>query len=192
MNALNLLLLRLFADQPGIILNSVSPSMIGQMKELCTGCVLSPVKASVQEMQSVVFVISGGEDIPPFSFPDISNVWIENGIGYIQFRKIRKSFRIKESLAKIFIEFKDARYWEPDFSFCLFPVKSDSETLLKGIQDRLDFLNADKRFGSLDDLNSRKNESVRSQNYEEASNLRDEEKELLEELTSHYQEKFGS
>lgn len=195
MNTLNILLLRLILDQPKIIINSQLKDFAWQINLLCSGSVLNPVTASAEEMQSVVFILPNSEEIPPFSFPDISNVWVEeiSGVGRIQFRKIRETFRIGKGLADILIEFKDLGYWSPDFSFSVELISSeDSSGYLMGIEKRLDFLQNDERFGLLDDLMRKKDEFVRSQKYEEASDLREKEKRLLTDMRTLYGEKFGS
>ncbi|MCF7831489.1 MAG: UvrB/UvrC motif-containing protein [Candidatus Pacebacteria bacterium] len=199
MNALNLLLLRLVLDQPKIGINSQSKDFAWQINLLCSGSVLNPVTASTEEIQSVVFILQNREEIPPFSFSDISNVWIEegSGAGRIQFRKMREAFRIGKGLAEILIEFKDLGYWSPDFSFSVELVASkDSQDYLKGIQKRLDFLNPQyPNFLEIDRLNSEKDRLVREHHYEEAANFRDKLvafKDQMGDIALLYRQEFGS
>lgn len=195
MNSLNILLLRLILDQPKIIINSQLKDLAWQINLLCSGSVLNPVTASAEEMQSVVFILPNREEIPPFSFPDISNVWVEegSGAGRIQFRKINKAFHTGQGLVDILTEFKDLGYWSPDFSFSVELVESkDSQDYLKGIQKRLEFLKAEKRFDLLDELREKHNEFVKLEKYDKASGVIDEAQKLREELYFSYQEKFGS
>jgi|GEM_PF-2702193 len=192
MNTLNLLLLRLIEDRPDIIINSGSSGLIQQIRSLCMGSELNPVTASIEEMQSVVFIISN-VSLPPFSFLDISNVWIDGGQGKIQLRKIYQTFTITESLAKILLEFKDLGCWISDCSFSLTGEREENDkACAQGINDRLDFLNSDNRFSLLSDLIRELGHLMLSKQYEKPDSMLTEIKNLTGELTPLYQKKFGS
>jgi hypothetical protein len=193
MNALNLLLLRLVAEQPAMIMNSSSPDLIVQIKELCEGFTLNPVRASVEEMQSIVFIFTDVE-LPPFSFSDISNVWIEDdGEGRVQLRKVYKSFRVRKNLAEALLAFKDLGYWVSDCSFSVSLTKgrSDNGAYVQGIKNRIVFWNTDTRYAKLISLQEQCGHLVRAQQYEEVSDLRDDVRSLEAEIVLAYQQEFG-